>query len=213
MELTVEKRDIQTKAAALRKSGVLPAVIYGRSEESTPISVDRKNFEKVFREAGESTVITLTGLESPKEALIHEVVVHPVSGAPLHADFYVIQKGQTVTVSIPLEFEGVSPAVKDQGATLVKVMHEVEIECQPKDLPQSISVDISRLKNIDDKITVGDLSLPASAVVSAGLDEVVAMASAAQEEAEDATPMDISQIETSVERGKKEEEDAPAESE
>lgn len=213
MELAVEKRDTKTKAAALRRGGVLPAVIYGRSEESTPISVNRKVFEKLFKEAGESTVITLTGMGGAKEALIHDVAVHPVSGLPLHADFYIIQKGQTVTVSIPLEFEGVSPAVKDHGAILVKVMHELEIECQPKDLPQSIVVDISTLAAIDDKITVGDLHLPKSAIITAGAEEVVAMAAALQEESDEATPMDISQIETSVERGKKEEEDAPAEAE
>jgi len=213
MELTVEKRDITTKAAALRRKGILPAVIYGRAQESTPVALDRKNFEKIFREAGESAVITLKGLDAPKEALIHEVTVHPVSGVTLHADFYIIQKGQTVTVAIPFEFEGVSPAVKDHGAILVKVMHELEIECEPKDLPQSIVVDISTLANIDDKITVGDLKLPATAKISAGLDEVVAMAAALQEETEESAPMDISQIETSVERGKKEEEETASEAE
>ncbi len=212
MELTVEKRDTKVKAAVLRRKGVLPAVIYGRAQEPVSIALDRKNFEKVFREAGESTVITLVGLDTPKDALVSEVVTHPVSGATLHADFYVIQKGQTVTVSVPFEFEGVSPAVKDYGGILVKVMHELEIECEPKDLPQSIVIDVSVLKNLDDKITVGDLKLPASAKISLDAEEVVAMVSEAKEETEDA-PVDISQIETSVERGKKEEpaEDAAAE--
>lgn len=213
MELTVEKRDTKVKAAVLRRKGVLPAVIYGRAQEPVSIALDRKNFEKVFREAGESTVITLVGLDTPKDALVSEVVTHPVSGATLHADFYVIQKGQTVTVSIPFEFEGISPAVKDYGGILVKVMHELEIECEPKDLPQSIAIDVSVLKNLDDKITVGDLKLPASAKISLDAEEVVAMVSEAKEETEDTTPVDISQIETSVERGKKEEpaEDAAAE--
>lgn len=213
MELTVEKRDTKVKAAVLRRKGVLPAVIYGRAQEPVSIALNRKDFEKVFREAGESTVITLVGLETPKDALVSEVVTHPVSGATLHADFYVIQKGQTVTVSVPFEFEGVSPAVKDYGGILVKVMHELEIECEPKDLPQNIVIDVSVLKNLDDKITVGDLRLPASAKISLDAEEVVAMVSEAKEETEDATPVDISQIETSVERGKKEEpaEDAAAE--
>jgi large subunit ribosomal protein L25 len=175
MELTVEKRDTKVKAAVLRRKGVLPAVIYGRAQEPVSIALDRKNFEKVFREAGESTVITLVGLDTPKDALVSEVVTHPVSGATLHADFYVIQKGQTVTVSIPFEFEGISPAVKDYGGILVKVMHELEIECEPKDLPQSIAIDVSVLKNLDDKITVGDLKLPASAKISLDAEEVVAM--------------------------------------
>jgi large subunit ribosomal protein L25 len=205
MELAVEKRDTKAKIGTLRKQGVLPAVIYGRSHEATAISVDEKAFEKIFRAAGESTVITLTGLGAPSDALIHEVAVHPVSGLALHADFYAIQKGQTVTVSIPFEFEGVSEAVKSKGCILVKVMHELELECEPKNLPQHIIVDISALESADDKITVGDLKLPANVKISADKDEIVAMVTEAKEETETAA-MDITQIETSVERGKKEEE-------
>jgi len=211
MELTVEKRDTKVGPNTLRRAGKIPAVVYGRSEESTPITVDRKIFEKLFRDAGESTVITLKGLGSDKDALIHEVSVHPVTGAALHADFYAIKKGQTVTVSVPLEFEGVSPAVKDLGGTLVKVMHELEIECEPKDLPQHIVVDISMLKTLDDKIEVKDLKLPASAKLSIDKEEAVALITVTQEEPEETTPMDISQIGSSVERGKKEEEPTPEE--
>lgn len=212
MELTVEKRSEGTKAKALRDKGVLPAVVYGRSEESTPIAVDLKTFSKLFKEAGESTVITLKGLGGDKQALIHEVEFDAVSGAPLHADFYAIEKGQKVTVSVPLEFDGVSPAVKDLGGILTKVIHEIEITCEPADLPHAIHVDISKLATLDDQIKVSDLSIPKSAELSIDADEVVAMISVAKEEVEEVAPMDISQIGDAVERGKKEE-DAPAEGE
>ncbi len=152
MQLTVEKRDTAKTAASFRKAGMLPAVVYGRSEESTPIAVPRKEFEKIFKSAGSSTVITLRGLGEEKDALIHEVDFHAVSGEPLHADFYAIEKGQTVTVSVPLEFDGTSPAVKDMGGILVKVMHELEMEVLPKDLPNIIHVDISKLTDLDSKI-------------------------------------------------------------
>lgn len=206
MQLAVEKRDASKKPKSLRSKGSLPAVIYGRSEEATPIAVDMKSFQKVYREAGESSVITLTGLGEDKDALIHEVAVDPVTGAPLHADFYAIKKGQTVTVSVPLEFDGESPAVKSLGGILVKVMHELEIECQPKDLPHAIHVDISKLETLDSQIKVSDLSLPASAVLSIDPEEVVAMVSVAKEETEEAAPADLSSIEISEDRGKKEEE-------
>jgi large subunit ribosomal protein L25 len=211
MQLAVEKRDTKVKAAAIRKGGLMPAVVYGRSEESTPITVSRKEFEKLFKVAGSATVITLKGLGEEKDALIHEVEFHAVSGEPLHADFYAIEKGQTVTVSVPFEFEGVSPAVKDLGGILVKVIHEIEMEVLPKDLPNLIHVDISKLTTLDSKILVSDLKLPSSAVLSIPTDEVVAMIDTAKEETEESTPMDLSSIETSVERGKKEEE-APADS-
>lgn len=209
MELAVTKRDLAVKPKALREQGLLPAVVYGRKDESTPVSLDRKAFEKVFRTAGESTVITLTGLGEQKEALIHEVEFDVVTGTPIHVDLYAIAKGQKVTVSVPLEFVGVSPAVKDLGAVLVKVMHQLEIEVAPKDLPHSIAIDISSLATIDDKIFVKDIVLPASATPTADLDEVVAMAAQVAEETEEAAPMDLSQIEVEK-KGKKEEEEAPA---
>ncbi len=118
MELTAEKRDASKSSHTLRSKGVLPAVIYGRSEESTPIAVDMKQFQKVYKSAGESSVISLQGLGAAKDVLIHEVAFDVMTGEPIHADFYAIQKGQTVTVSIPLEFDGVAPAVKDLGGIL-----------------------------------------------------------------------------------------------
>jgi large subunit ribosomal protein L25 len=156
----------------------------------------------------------LTGLGAAKDALINDVEFDPVSGAPLHADFYAIEKGQTVTVSVPLEFDGVSPAVKDLGGILTKVMHELEIECEPKDLPHAVHVDISKLTDLDSQILVSDLNLPKSAKISAAPEEVVAMISVAVDEPIEAAPVDISAIEISEERGKKEDADAaPAEGE
>ncbi len=211
MQLAVTKRDNTKKPNTLRLEGVLPAVVYGRSEESTPISINRKDFDKVFKVAGESQIITLTGLDGEKQALIHDVEVHPVTGISMHADFYAIEKGQKVTVSVPFEFEGVSPAVKDKGGILTKIMQELEIECEPKDLPQHIVVDISKLTELDSQIHVSDLKLPASAKISVDPDQVVATISVAQEEtAEESAPVDLSAIEISEERGKKEEEGADA---
>ena len=215
MELTVQKRDKAQNPHTLRLKGILPAVVYGRAEESTPISIDAKTFGKVFKAAGESTVITLKGLDGDKQALIHDVAFDPVSDQPIHADFYAIQKGQKVTVSVPFEFEGVSPAVKDMGGILTKVMHELEMTIEPAELPQHIMVDISKLATLDDQIKVSDLNLPKSAEISIDADEVVAMISVAKEEVEEVAPIDLSAIETSVERGKKEdaEGDAAAEGE
>ncbi len=211
MQLTVEKRDIQIKPKALREKGLIPAVIYGRSEESTPISVERKAFDKVFASAGESSVITLAGLGEEKDALIHEVSVDPVTGVALHADFYAIEKGQTVTVSIPIEFDGEAPAVKEGAGILVKVMHELEVTSQPRDLPHEIHIDISTLAKIDDKITVGDLKLPAAVQITANPEELIVMIAEAKEEVVEETPAaDLSAIEISEDRGKKEEEGADA---
>ncbi len=211
LTLAVRKRSTG-KAQALRAKGVLPAVIYGRSETSTPIEVNLKDFDKLFKAAGESTVIELSGLGEPKQALIHDIDMDPVTGALRHADFYVIEKGQKVTVSVPLSFVGVSAAVKDLGGILVKVMHELEIEVDPSELPHEIEVDISALATLDSQVKIADLTLPKSAVLQLDGDELVAMIDTAKDEPEEpAAPVDLSAIETSVERGKKEEEEAPVE--
>jgi len=210
MQLTIKSRDKAENAESLRAQGILPGVFYGRKESSTPIAINHKEFMKVLAAAGESSVITLEGVGAAKEALIHAVALDPVSNEPIHADFYVIEKGKPVTVSVPFEFTGVSPAVKDLGAVLVKVMRELEIEVLPAELPHAIIVDISVLKVIGDQIAIKDLPLPKSAVPSIEGDELVAMVSAVDEEPVEETPMDISQIEVQ-ERGKKEEEAIPAE--
>lgn len=211
LTLEVAKRS-EGKPEALRRKGLLPAVLYGRHEAATPIEVDLKSFDKLFKTAGESTVIELSGLGAPKQALIHDIDMDPVTGALRHADFYVIEKGQKVTVAVPLEFVGVSAAVKDLGGILVKVMHELEIEVDPSELPQHIEVDITSLTALDSQIKVVDLKLPKSAEIQVDAEELVAMIDTAKDEPEEpAAPIDISAIETSVERGKKEEEAAPAE--
>lgn len=208
LTLEVTKRSAG-KPDVLRKKGLLPAVLYGRHEASTPIEVDMRAFDRLFKEAGESTVIELSGLGTPKQALIHDIDMDPVTGVVRHADFYVIEKGQKVTVSVPLEFVGTSLAVKDLGGILVKVMHELEIEVDATELPQAIEVDIASLTTLDSQIKVADLKLPKSAVIQVDAEELVAMIDTAKEEAEEvAAPIDLSAIETSVERGKKEEEGA-----
>ena len=190
---------------------MLPAVVYGRKEESTPVVLSLRDFQKALHEAGESGVISLEGLGESKDVLIHDVSYDAVTGAPLHADFYALEKGQSVTVSIPLQFEGVSPAVKDLGGILTKVMYDLEVEGQPKDLPHAIIVNIETLTNLDSQIHVSDLSIPAGVTVNAESEEVVAMISVAQDEPVEEAPVDISAIETSVEKGKKEEEGDAAE--
>ena len=113
--LTVEKRTKEQKVEAIRGKGLIPAVFYGPKEKSTAITVPLVDFVKVWKKAGESSVIVLKDGAHEHEALIHEIDVHPVTGVPRHADFYVIEKGKKVKVNVQLSFDGVSGAVKDLG--------------------------------------------------------------------------------------------------
>ena len=117
MTLNVEKRE-KNGIKTLREGGKIPAVFYGRKEESTPISVLEKDFQKVWGEAGESTIISLHGASRDIDAIIHDVQIHPVTDRPLHIDFYVIEKDRKLTVDVPLEFIGEAPATLSAKITL-----------------------------------------------------------------------------------------------
>jgi len=205
LTLELKKRDIKADKEGLRDEGILPAVFYGKKTESTPVSVSMSEFRKVLREAGESTVISLKEGSDSHEALIQDVDIHPVTGDPVHADFYVLEKGQKVNVTIQLEFIGESPAVKSLNGVLVKAMQEIDVEAEASKLPNNIEVDISALVDFESRITVSDLKLPEGVVAEADGDEVVVLATEAQEEEEievEAPDMDSIEVEK---KGKAEE--------
>lgn len=188
---------------AIRKEGAIPAVFYGPKEQSTSIAIKEGEFKKVWKEAGESSIINLKGNKGEEhEALIHDVDTHPVTGAPRHADFYVIEKGKKLELNIELEFTGVSEAVKSLGGTLVKVLHEVKIEALPKDLPRHISVDISALATLESQILAKDLVLPAGVTLITGADEVVASIAVTKIEEEEVKTLDVDAIELVDQKGK-----------
>jgi large subunit ribosomal protein L25 len=208
--LKVEKRSkVGAGSPALLRAGFIPAVVYGAHQESTPITLEARAFDKVLKEAGEASIVSLSGLGDPLPTLIHEVDVDPLTSRPRHVDFYAVTKGQKVEVAIPLEFIGVSPAV-EAGANLVKIMHELEVEADPMNLPHNIEVDISVLKEINDRIHASDLKLPAGVSLAIEPSEVVALIQEViEEKEEEVVPADISAIE--VEKKGKEEEGAAAE--
>lgn len=209
--LSVEKRQkVGAGSPALRRNGFIPAVVYGAHQESTPITVKAREFEKVFKEAGESSIVTLSGLGEDIPTLIHEVAVDPITNAPRHIDFYAVTKGQKVEVAIPLEFVGSSEAV-EKGANLVKVMHELTVEADPMKLPQHIEVDLSVLKEVGDQIHASDLVLPAGVELAVPAEEVVVLIQeVVEEKVEEPAPADLSSIEVEK-KGKEEDGEAAAE--
>lgn len=190
----------------LTKEGKLPGVVYGPKVPATAITLDGADFARILRNEGESTVIDLEGLEKPLQVLIHEIDMDPVKHTPRHVDFYAIEKGAKVEVSVPLSFVGESFAVKT-GANLVKVLHEVEIEAGATDIPHEIEVDISALKEVGDQIHAKDLTLPKGVSLITPDEEVVALAQAVEEDIEsESGSIDMSAI--AVEKKGKEEEAA-----
>jgi len=211
--LNAQMRDKKDNLEKIRIEGKMPAVFYGKKEPATSISLSTIEFLKAWKEAGESSVISIETPNGTVESLIHEVDIDPITSQPRHADFYVFEKGQKVEVEVPIDFEGVSPAVKDLGGSLVKVLHALKVEASPKDLPHNIIIDISKLVTFDDQILAGQIKLPAGVELIENPEEVVALVSAPREEKEEeSAPVDLSAIEV-AEKGKKEDESEASEGE
>ncbi len=203
--LKVEARtETGKKLKALRAQGKLPAVVYGPKHESTNLSLDAKEFEKIFREAGESSVLLLTGVGEDAEVLVQEANYDPVKGTLKHVDFYAIEKGKEVTVNIPLEFVGEAPATK-LGGSLTKALHEIEVTCKPSALPHEIVVDISSLVTFEDHIRVKDLNIPAGVKVENDPEDTVAVVTEVADEPEEPVAIDMDAIEVE-QKGKEKEE-------
>ncbi len=187
-----------------KKEGFIPAVYYGAHEKSTPIFIDAIEFKKVLASAGESSSITLKTEHGDEVAMIQDVQLHPVKSMPIHADFYVLEKGQKVHVKTPIEFIGESNAVK-AGGVLVKVLHELSVEGDPSKLPHEFTVDISALVDNHSVIHVSDIKLPAGVeLYHVNPEDIVASITVAQEEVVETAPVDLSAIEVE-QKGKKEE--------
>lgn len=194
------------------KDGMLKAVYYGAKEKAQSIFVDAIEFEKIFREAGQSSVISLEGEGKKLQAMVKDVSYEPIKYVPNHIDFYTVEKGVKIDAHIPLEFVGVSEAVKTLGGQLVKVMHELHVEAEATKLPSSLEIDISVLDNLDSVIKAEDIKLPSGVeLYKTEPDEIVVSISKAEEEDLSAPVAgDISEIEVE-EKGKKEAEEATTE--
>ena len=211
-KLTATKRSKTDKLAAIRSNGMVPAVVYGAQVENTMISVSSIDFEKMLKVAGESSTIVLEITDekakvSKVDVLIHDMQRDPIKGFPTHIDFLAIDMNKPVEVSVPIEFTGLAPAEKEASGNLVKVLHEVEVEALPKDLPHNIIVDVTVLVALNDQIHVKDITLPKGVKMITDGNEVIALIAAIKEEVAEEAPVDLSAIEVEK-KGKKEEVDA-----
>ena len=191
----------------MREKGILPAVLYGPKIESQPLEIDLKEFEKVYEEAGETSLISLTLGKENFLVLIHAIEIDTLSQKAIHVDLYQPRLDEEIEAMIPLVFEGEAAAVRDFGGTLVKNIHEIEVKALPQNLPHEIKVNIDKLKTFQDNILIQDLSLPQEVEVLKEADEVVVfVASPEKIEEELAKPIEEKVEEVEKVEEKKEEE-------
>ena len=213
--LKAEKRTVTGKqVGALRRTGKLPAVIYGRHVEPIAIMLDAHNAGLTLAKLSSSSLVTIAvdGKEFP--TLVREKQRNFIKGNLTHVDFLAVDLTENIRASIRIHFVGVSGAVKDYNAVLVHGLELIEVECLPTDLPQGIDVDISAMKQVGEGIHVSDITLPDNIRVLTGGDEMIVVATAPKvEEVVEAAVVapvagaEAAQPELSVERGKKEDEE------
>lgn len=199
----------------LRLDGYIPAVLYGKKVKSAPLSLIYKEFEAAYSEAGENMLISLkiknagkANIPEENAVLIRDPALDPLSRKFIHADFYQVPMDEEIDISIPLVFENEAPAVKSEGAVLVRNIYEIEVSALPKDLPREISVNLSRLEHIDDAILVKDIIVGRGVKIKAEKDLVVVYVTAPEKEEiaeEPAAEVAASEIKTEAE-GKRAEE-------
>ena len=177
IKLEVAKREKGTA----RTDGSVPGVVYGPKQDPISLSIDTLTFEKTLQQAGESTIITLTGLGEDIEVLVHDVAFNARRGGVEHVDFYAIERGKKLTTNVAIEYVGEAP-VEKSGATVNRVLHDVEVTCRPSDLPSHIEVDLTNMVDEESVIRVSDLVVGPDVEIENNADDVVANVAAAREE-------------------------------
>ncbi len=173
-----ERKEKEKNAKKTREKGFIPAVLYGpKIKENRLLEVEKKAFQEVYKEAGESSLISLEIEKENKKypVLIYEVQIQPLSGEIVHIDFYQPSLDEEVETTVPLVFEGLAPAVKELGGTLIKNISEIEVKALPLKLPKEIKVNVETLKTFDDEITIADLKVPEGVKIIKEPGEVVAL--------------------------------------
>jgi len=183
MELTVDcqKRPEGSKTKALRRSGLIPAVLYGHNgAESVALTVEAKTVQQLLKDASiNNTLIKLNIPDIPwnGKTLLREVQTHPWKGFPYHLSFFSISTQDSVEVEVPLHFVGEAVGVRMEGGVLDLILSELQVRCKPDSIPESIEIDISNL-HLGESLHVNQLILP-EGVTTVGEEErvVVSVAS------------------------------------
>jgi len=162
------------------------AVVYGNKKDPVSLVLNYTDFEKVYKEAGTSSVITLSVEGDEKDVIIKDIQIDPRKDRIHHVDFYEVTKGEEMEATVSLNFTGEAPAEK-LGMVLNTAKTEVEIKAMPKDLPSEIDVDLSVLVDGDSVIRLKDLNLPAGVKLVGDEEEVVVSVVEAKADEEEAT--------------------------
>jgi large subunit ribosomal protein L25 len=201
-ELAVAPRTMVGKATKhLRRTGLIPANIYGHKEASIAVQIDAHMFDRLRREHGLRNIVSLRlpGKKGTQTVLVRHIQYDPLSGKILHVDFSRVSMQERIEMKIPLHFIGDAPGVKLQGGVLLHLLEALPVECKASDIIEAIEVDLSSLIDIDSIVHARDVKLPAGYKLAIDADDPIVKVTAPRvelPEAEAATG--ISQATTST---------------
>lgn len=172
--LEAQKRKIVgKKVKKLRKEGLIPVSVYGKDVKSEALEVKIPEFMKVYAKAGETGLVELKYDGGSKHTLISNVQMHPVLRSPLHVEFHAVNLKEKIKANVPVELVGESPAVINGVGLLLQTLNEVEVEALPANLPEKLEVDATKLLEVDQQVSVGELKVPADVEVLTDKETVV----------------------------------------
>jgi large subunit ribosomal protein L25 len=175
IRLQANKRTIIGKRVnTLRQEGLIPAIVYGGEGEPIPIELDAKDAIKILNETSTSTLITLKVGKDDHRVLLRDIQYDVIRRIPIHVDFLRVEMDTAIRTTVPIDFIGEAPGVKELGGVLVTGLDELEIEALPADLPDKVVVDLEVLKEIDSMITVADVFVGKGVEVLTEPEEVIA---------------------------------------
>jgi large subunit ribosomal protein L25 len=175
LELKAESREANGhRVKEIRRQGLVPAIIYGRGVETEHVQIEAKALRRVLSVAGTHQLIALqVGDRRPRMTLAREIQRDPVKRHYLHVDFYAVKMDEKVKAQVPVVLMGESPAVEDLDGILTQGLDEIEVECLPGDLVNSIEIDISTLVELNSSISVAELRVPETLTVLSDPDSMV----------------------------------------
>ncbi|MBI3961340.1 MAG: 50S ribosomal protein L25, partial [Deinococcus sp.] len=147
-------------ARTLRRQGKIPAVVYGGKMEPLHLELDQREFDALYPQVGHNRLVDLTlNGEKTLRVLVKSVQVDPLSRQPIHADLLVVTPGTKVKVRVPVRLEGSPIGVRRDQGVLQHRQRDLEVECAPEQIPESISLDVSNLE-INGVLHIRDLNIP-----------------------------------------------------
>ncbi len=202
INLEVQRRNLLgKKVKKLRRQGYIPATVYGKNFTSVAIQFPTSQV-RVLKQAGETGIVYLTLDKQKLPTMIRHIQQHPVTNKILHVDFYKVNLKEKVKAQVPIELIGEAPIVKS-GYNLVQVLHEVEVEALPADIPDSIQVDVSHLEDEGQDIRIKDLKIDTkkTELIEIDPEETIVVIEKPKEEVEEEPTEEVSEAEVKEDAG------------